>query len=57
MVECPIGASYQDQTDQVAIEPVADMEEQPPVDVRDLEPKRSLKRPVVKTQPSRKTRV
>ena len=57
MVECPIGASYQDQLDQVAIEPVADMEEHPPVDVRDLEPKRGLKRPVVKTQPSRKTRV
>ena len=25
IVESPIGASYQDQTDQVAIEPVADM--------------------------------
>ena len=49
VVEFPIGASYQDQTDQVAIELVADMEEQPPDAVRDLEPD--------KNQPSRKTRV
>ena len=57
MVECPIGAPCQDQLDQVAIEPVADMEKQPPVAVRDLEPEKVLMRPVVKTQPSRKTRV
>ena len=56
-VECPIGAPYQDQQYQVAIGPVADMEEQSPVAGRDLEPDKGLRRPVVKTQPSRKTRV
>ena len=56
-VECPIGAPYQDQLDQVAIEPVADMEKQPPVAMRDLEPEKGQRRPLVKTQSSRKTRV
>ena len=56
-VEWPISAPYQDQRDQVAIEPVAVMEKQYPVAVRDLEPEKGLKRPVVKTQPSCNTRV
>ena len=54
---CPIGAPYQDQLDQVATEPVADMEEQPSVDGSELEPEKGLKRLVVKPQPSRKTMV
>ena len=56
-IECPIGAPYQDRLDHDAVEPIASMEKQPTVAVRDLEPEKGLLRLVVKTRPSRKTRV
>ena len=41
-VGCPVGAPYQDRLDQDAVEPVADMEKQPTVAVRDLETEKGL---------------
>ena len=56
-IECPIGAPYQDQPNQDAVEPAADMKKQPTVALRELGPVKGLTRPVVKTRPSCKTRV
>ena len=56
-IECLIGVPYQDWLNQNAVKPAADMEEQLRIAVRDLGPVKGLTRPVVKTQPSHKTRV
>ena len=56
-IECPIGGPYQDRLDQDAVEPAANMEEQPTLAVEDLGPEKGLTRPVVKTRSSRKKRV